>query len=219
MKEELQVDWAAVPVRSITGRQDVALASLFDIYQKSFPLEQQMLLSFFLEKLEQKERGEAPEFHLEALASDRQVAGFAFYEIGEEVEGIGRAGYLWYLAANPDIRSKGIGKRLYHHVRERMFQGHACRGMFFEIEQSPDVRMRHGQSAADCADWRKEWYKRQGALELAGTHYLCSADWPPPLPMQVMVHPNGPLSADDALALSREVQSESIAVVGHLSLI
>lgn len=216
---EETTDWASLSIREITSRLDPALPRLLDIYQKSFPVIEQMLVSFFLEKLEQKEAGQAEAFHLDALAHEREVAGFAFYEIGEAVEGLGRGGYLRFLATHPELRSSGIGKRLYAHVRDAMFLKYECRAMFFEIEETDDAFERYGRDAADYAEWRKAWYKRQGAFALQGTHYLCGVGWQPAIPMQVMVHPNGPLTPDQALRLARSVQSDAIEVVGELALV
>lgn len=219
MPTETTTDWSGVPIREVSSRLDPALPRLLDLYQKSFPVDEQVLISFFLEKLEQKEKGKAELFHLDALAEDHKVAGFALYEVGQEIDGIGRGGYLSYLASNPDLRGSGLGKRLYLHVRDEMFLRHNCRGLFFEIEETADALERHGPQAAYYATWRKEWYKRQGARELSGTRYLCGVNWQPALPMQVMVHPNGPLTANEALKIAHAVQDESIEVVGKLALI
>ena len=218
MATNAAIDWSAVSVREITSRLDPALPRLLDIYQKSFPVVEQVLVSFFLDTLEQKEKEGSAQFHLDVLASDREVAGFAFYEIGQEIEGLGRGGYLWFIAADPDLRGGGLGKRLYHHVREAVFARYQCRALFFEIEETADAFQRHGQEAADYAAWRKAWYKRLGALELQGTHYMCGVDWQPAIPMQVMVHSNGPITPEDALRLARSIQSEDIQVTGELTL-
>lgn len=212
------IDWMSVPIRAVTSRTDPTLAGLFDIYQKSFPVEEQMLVSYFLDKLRAFEQGEAQEFHLVVLAQECSVAGFAYFEVGRCVEGVGIGGYLWYIASHPELRRLGVGKRLYDHVRDTMFTRHNCRAMFFEIEVSDDARARHGEQAAAYADWRKSWYKRQGALELRGTRYMCGVDWHPPIPMQVMVHPNGELTPEEALRMARDVQDESIEAVGTLAL-
>ena len=156
--------WDTIPIRAITSRLDPALPALFDIYQQSFPLEEQMRISFFLQMLEQKEQGNAQNQHLEVLAKDREVAGFVFYEVGEDIPEIGRGGYLWYLAAHPDIRGGGIGKRLYHHVKQEIFSRYGCRGLFFEIEERAETEQRHGSEAAHYAEWRKAWYKMSGCL-------------------------------------------------------
>ena len=218
MSESLD-EWKTLLIREITSLHDAALPGALDIYQRSFPLEEQELVSFFLNTLTQKETRASTPFHFDVLANEQTVAGFAFYEIGREVEGIGRGGYLWYLASHPDIRAAGIGTRLYQHVRDTMFAHYGCRACFFEIEDSADALQRHGQHAADYAEWRKAWYKRRGALELRGTHYLCGGGWQPAIPMQIMVHPNGLLLPADALSLARAVQNESIAVVGELELV
>ena len=212
-------DWGSISIREITSRLDSALPRLLDIYQKSFPVVEQVLVSFFLDKLEEKEQGEAKQFHFDVLAHGQEVAGFAFYEIGKDIEGLGRGGYLWFIAANPDMRGGGIGKRLYTHVRDEMFSKYGCRALFFEIEESADAFERQGQEAADYAEWRKAWYKRQGALELRGTHYMCGVNWQPAIPMQVMVHPNGPLSAEDAIKIAHDVQDAAIEVTGELALV
>jgi GNAT superfamily N-acetyltransferase len=215
---EPSIDWSSLAIRPITSRRDPALPRLLDIYQTSFPVVEQMLVSFFLETLEQKESGQAESFHLDVLAHEREVAGFALYEIGENVEGLGRGAYLWFVAANAKLRGGGIGKRLYRHVCDEAFSVHGCRALFFEIEIGADAFERLGQDGAEYAEWRRTWYKRQGALELLGTHYLCGVGWQPAIPMQVMVHPNGPLTPEEAIRLAHDVQDESIEVVGRLAL-
>jgi ribosomal protein S18 acetylase RimI-like enzyme len=212
------IEWNCVPIREITSRLDPALPRLLDIYQKSFPVVEQVLVSFFLEKLEMKEAGEAKQYSLDVLALGCDVAGFAFYEIGQEITGLGRGGYLWFIAAHPDLRGGGIGKRMYEHVQQQMFSKYGCRALFFEIEESTDALKREGQGAADYADWRKAWYKRRGAFELLGTRYMCGVDWQPAILMQVMVHPNGYITPEDAIRLAHDVQDDSIEVVGELLL-
>jgi len=216
---ETSIDWSAIPIREIRSRLDPALPRLFDIYQQSFPVEEQVLISFFWETLARKEQEEAAAFHLDVLAHETEVAGFALYEIGDEVEGLGRGGYLWFLAAHSALRGGGIGKRLYHHVRAEAFARYGCRALFFEIEERADALKRHGPEAADYAEWRKAWYKRQGAFELQGTRYLCGVGWQPAIPMQVMAHPNGPLTPEEALRLAHSVQDEAIEVIGELTLV
>lgn len=213
------IDWAAIEIRELIDPQDTALPGLLDIYQKSFPLEEQMLVSFFLHLLAGKGRGEAEEYHLEVLAADAVVGGFALYEIGDEVPGVGRPAYLWYVAAHGDVRGQSIGKRLYRHVLDKVLTHYGCAGLFFEIEQAGDVLVRHGKEAADFAAWRREWYRRQGARQLRGVSYLCSVEWQPAVPMDVMVHPAGIMTAEAALTLARSVQSESIEVTGELELV
>ena len=214
-----EIDWAAIEIRELIDPQDPALPALLDIYQKSFPLEEQMLVSFFLQLLAGKGRGESEEYHLEVLASDAVVGGFAMYEIGEEVPGVGRPAYLWYVAAHADVRGQSLGKRLYHHVVNTVFTQYGCAGLFFEIEQTGDVMARHGKDAADFAAWRRQWYCRQGARQLRGVSYLCSVDWQPAVPMDVMVHPADTMTAEAALILARAIQSESIEATGELELI
>lgn len=206
-------------IRPLTSLQDPAVPIVFDIYQKSFPVIEQMLISFFWRILRDKEQGGAAQYHFEVLCEgegeSEVIAGFALYEIDpDEPEG----GYLWYIAANPDLRGAGVGKMLYSHVATQV-EAAGARALFFEIETYDDAFAHHGQEAADYAEWRKAWYKRQGALELKGTHYLCGVDWQPAIPMQVMVHPfDSDLNPEEALVIAHDVVDESIEQVGDLSL-
>jgi GNAT superfamily N-acetyltransferase len=202
-------------IREVKSRQDSALGQVFDIYQKSFPLTEQMLISFFLDFLTRKEAGEAEEFRLEVLEVEGRVVAFAFYESGSADGDLGNSAYLWYLAVNPDVRGGGYGKRMYFHVLNTAFTQFDARALLYEIETPEDVE---GEEGKAYAEWRSGWYRSMGAKALLGTRYLCGVDWQPPVPMQVMVHANGPLTAEEALALARATQDEGIEQTGPLSL-
>jgi hypothetical protein len=210
------LSWNTVPIREMTSLLDPFFPKLTDIYQDSFPLVEQMKVSFFINLLKEKNMGGQEKFTLDILCSGDILGGFALYENSDDVPGLGRGGYLWYIASNPDLRGLGIGKILYHHVKKRMFEDYGCRAMLFEIEEPADVLVRYGEKEAEFASWRKDWYRRQGACELQGTRYMCGVGWQPAIPMQVMVHPNGDLSAYDALKLAWHVQDESIELTGSI---
>lgn len=213
------IEWLNIEMHEIKSCSDPLLSGTLDIYQKSFPVEEQMLISFFLNVLRDKESEVVTPYRLQVLAHDGEVAGLVFYEVDLDVSEDKRGAYLWYIASNPDMRGLGIGKILYDYVLRTVFDEFGCRLLCFEIEEAEDALQRHGKDAADFAVWRKAWYKRQGALELGGTRYLCGVGWQPPLPMQVMIHPNGMIAADEALEIARVVQDESIEIIGELILI
>lgn len=210
-------------IRPVTTLADPALPAVLDIYQKSFPLEEQMLVSFFLRCLSEKEHGMAEQYHFVVAegeerageAGGREVLGFAFYELSVESPA---AGYLWYLAVAPEQRGGGIGKTLYQHVLTAA-AAQDSPALCFEIECDEEAEARAGAKAAEFARWRKRWYQRLGARELAGTHYLCGVGWQPAIPMQVMVHPLIPLSPEEALELAREALDSSIEQVGTMALV
>jgi GNAT superfamily N-acetyltransferase len=202
-------------IREITSLLDPLLGPVLDIYQKSFPVQEQMLISFFLDVLQKKMEGEGQQFRWEVLEVDGKAAAFAFYESGTADADLGNSAYLWYLAVNPDMRGGGWGKRMYYHVLNTAFTEFEARALLYEIEIPDEVETEEGKA---YAIWRMEWYRAMGARKLAGTRYLCGVDWQPPIPMQVMVHPNGSITAEEAYALALATQDEGIEKTGELRL-
>ncbi|MGC4044740.1 MAG: GNAT family N-acetyltransferase [Armatimonas sp.] len=207
-----------ISIQEITSLHDPLFVGFLNIYQKSFPLDQQMLVSFFINMLRDKESGKAEQFRLDVLATDKQVVGFAFYEIEQDAPSESRGAYLWYIATDPDVRGQGFGGVLYQQVVHTVFEHFGCRLLCFEIEIEEEACQRYGQKAAAFAAWRRGWYKQQGARELLGTYHLSGVGWHPAIPMQVMIHSNGGISPEEALAIAFRLQDESIDEVGELKL-
>ena len=212
-------DWTDFQIRHLQDLHDPALPGVLDIYQQSFPVEEQMPVSSFWQVLQNPPDQEQGGSYIAVINQADQVAGFVLYEIGKPLTEVGRAGYLVYLAANPEMRGSGIGTRLYEFVCREVLDHHKCRVLFYEIEQAEDAEKRHGVKAAEYARRRKDWYRRLGGKELQGVQYLCGVQWYPPLPMNIMIHARDTLTAEEVLRLRPSVLEDEITIIGPPELV
>lgn len=175
---------------------DPLLPDAVEIYQRSFPSYEQLPVAFFLRYLHRPDTDENVRFHYYCMTCNEAPVGFTFFEIGDEVEGLGKPGYLWYLGIAEEHRGKGLGGRLYEFVQQ-VVKEHGCRALTYEIEMADLVRERHGEEAAKNASRRRAWYQRLGANAIQGIHY----QYPPEGTWEVMVHLFDALSPEQALEL------------------
>lgn len=187
--------------------------AFLDLYQISFPLNEQMLVSDHNRVLRGKEEGRSRHQHLlAALDGERVLVGMARYDLIAEC----RAAVLWYLAVHPDARCKGIGSAFYAEIARRVrLEGPSIRALAFEVQdpeetQSPEER--------DLAIRRIEFYRRNGAQRLCGIHYTQSVGWQPPVPMHIMVHLWAPTDLEDVFQLSKCLFGNAVQRVKPLSL-
>ena len=199
-------------IREISSRTDSLLPAMMDVYQESFPLREQLRVSWWLHFLQAKEEGKAPEQHLLAALEGDALVGFAYYETRKEA----RCGYLWYLATSAERRSQGSGAWLYHEVAARIF-GAECDHLLFEVEL-PDDAARFSAEEAEWAGRRIAWYRRQGARLLQGIEYVQSVGWQPPYPMGIMLAFQGELSPQQACKVAQSVLGDSVKEVAPLAL-
>jgi GNAT superfamily N-acetyltransferase len=198
------------PYFEITSRLDERLPEVLDIYQESFPLREQMRVSWWLRFLRDKEAGEADDRRLVVLAEEGRVAAFAYYELEA------RAGYLWYLATRADLRGGGLGARLFNEVREAVFA--AGRDyLLFEVEL-PEEAARFSAEEAALARRRIAWYQKHGALLVGGVEYIQDVGWQPPYPMALMIAPRSTLSQETAWGLLEGALEDSVRQVGEITL-
>jgi ribosomal protein S18 acetylase RimI-like enzyme len=184
-----------------------------DIYQRSFPLGEQMLVSGLNRTLRGIESGEDTESRMiVALEPDGQVVAMAHFEMGSAE----RAAALWYLAVAPELRCAGLGSAVYRHIVGALAQGsEPAVALVFEVER-PDRA--HDDAQGVLADRRIAFYRRQGALLLTGVDYIQSVGWQPPVEMHVMVHPFRGMTPDEAFVLARAVLGDAVESIGPLAL-
>lgn len=187
----------------IVSLDDPRYDDYLDLYQKSFPLPEQELVSRHNRILRARMRGETPAQHLfVAVGPDGRTAGMARYELAR------RAGLLWYLAVREEARGGGLGTAMYAEVIRRVpdTQPDAA-ALVYEVEAPEDG------AAGETARRRIGFYQRNGGLLLSGVRYVQSVGWQPPLEMCLMVHPLRPLDANQAFALCSEVFGEALRAV------
>lgn len=88
------------------------------------------------------------------------------------------------------------------------------RALVWEVE-SPE----HFEDTArrEMAERRIGFYRRQGALMLAGTHYMQKLPHQPAVPLHVMVRPIEPVTPQEVFGLAQRLL-EGVEQVGELGL-
>lgn len=205
----MQSDYSVVELYS---RADRLLPDWLDMYELSFPFEERVLTSNFLRLLEKKERGEAQDMTLSALAdSDGKLIGLAAYQIEPHLS----AGFLWYIAISPTARGKGLGSEYYRQIVDKIFQ--SAEVLLYEVEM-PERSQDEGRRRN--AERRILFYQRNGAALLSGIHYLQSVgSHAPPVPMHLMFHQRRPFTAQQAFELARHLFDDAVQQTGPLALI
>ena len=175
-----------------------------DIYQRSFPLDQQLLVSAHNRMLRSRDRAERGPHYvvaMEDVADGLICMGMAQYALFPEAHGAA----LWYLAVDPGQRNRGIGSWMYDAivgaVQARMPE---CHGMLIEVEL-PDR----------CADpvpalRRIGFYTRKGAVLLEGLHSTVDVGWQPPMTMGIMVHPFQKHGAHELRLLAERILASAV---------
>jgi len=192
----------------IVSLNDPRYDDYLDLYQRSFPPDEQELVSRQNRILRAAMRGENTPNHIfVAIAPDGGTAGMARYEMTDD------AAVLWYLAVAERLRGEGLGSAIYAEVVRRVREAEpAGAALVYEVEDPA--------RAADprSAERRIEFYQRNGGLLLGGIAYVQSVGWQPPLPMCLMVHPFGPIDAPRAVALCERVFGTAVQRVDALTL-
>jgi GNAT superfamily N-acetyltransferase len=196
----------------LRGLDDPHTPAFMDIYQASFPLSEQMRFSWWIGMLLAKAAGQEEVGHPLALLEDGEVAAISYYESGAPET----AAYLWYLATREDLRGRGVGAELYRGIVERT-RNEGSPALLFEVETIEQARS-ISEEAAIFARRRIEFYRRMGAHQLGGIHYVQNVGWQPPIEMHIMVHPFIDISAETIFALTTSHLGTSIQQTGPLSL-
>jgi ribosomal protein S18 acetylase RimI-like enzyme len=171
----------------IVSLDDMRYDAWLDLYQASFPLNEQVRVSDHNKALRRKGSGRSRHQHLlAALDENNRLIGMARYDESLRCH----AAVLWYLAVATRTRGRGVGSRLYREIMDRVC---AARGdmtaLIFEV-QDPETTTSRGERKAALR--RIAFYQRNGARLLRGVSYSQSVGWQAPIPMLVMAHPCTP---------------------------
>lgn len=167
----------------ITRCDDPRLDDWFDIYQASFPVNEQMPISTFLRFLRE---GSESQFML-AVEEEGKVAGIIHSELRALSDG--RRSYgLWYFAVREEARNTGLGARVYRDYILRAAREAGCVAVVLEVEKPSAV------ADADLARRRIKFYQRNGARLVTGLFYEFPDERGEKPPDEfLMVHPLEPL--------------------------
>ena len=126
-------------LHQITHWQDPNLSNVLDIYQASFPPNEQMRLSWWVRLLNELslQNGPAgPERLLYAALGDdpNNVVGFAYCEVDKTKQ----LAYLVYFAMHEDVRGQGMGSLVYQQLADTLFVSKNTEIIVFEVEK-PEV--------------------------------------------------------------------------------
>ncbi|MCC6446647.1 MAG: GNAT family N-acetyltransferase [Armatimonadetes bacterium] len=199
--------------REITSLTDDLLGPWLDLYQQSFPLTEQILISRFIDTLKKKAIGqEENQIFLAALDGEGRFAAMAQYSLRPDC----RAAYLVYLAVALEMRGQGAGSKVYREIIGRVaaFQP-PVRMAVFEVEgpeeaASPEER--------DLSERRIRFYKKLGAKLLCGVSYSQTVGWLPEIKMRLMVHPFQPLTGPEAFEVAACLFGECLKQAGDITL-
>ena len=204
-----------IDLHDVHGLTDPCLLPALKLYEQAFPLYEQMTTSFWIENLRDMP-GKARHFLAAIDRENDEVVGMAFYEICRSAPALAVA-RLWYLCTREERRGQGLGSRMYGILISRLF-AEGVRAVAFEVER-PDAAIDHGDDQAELAARRIQWYRRNGAMLLQNVDYLQYVDnGLPPTPMYLMIHPQAPLSGEEAFRLVTEVLGLKAEAVGPLVL-
>jgi len=191
----------------IISRSDDILLPWLDLYETAFPGVERVLVSHLLEGVGS---GETRRHMLAALDGQDKLGAMLYYSDQPEAQ----AAFLWYFAVIPELRGQGWGARLYGELLQRLKAGE--RALFFDVERPDDAG---SPALRENAERRMRFYRRLGAVRLAGVRYVQRAGpHLPELPMHLMVHPLGPLNAQEAYEMGRSFLPEALSQSGTLRL-
>ena len=155
-----------------------------NLYQTSFPLNEQMLCSTFIRLLR---HGQGTN-RLFVAEHDDKVVAMVHYElisIGETWNALA----LWYFAVLPEFRDRHLGTRLYSDWLIPTALHEHCHCIVFEVEK-PEIAAKRSHEDGVLAQRRLGFYQRSGAKLVQGVHYIQSVgDWQPKTEMLLMIHP------------------------------
>lgn len=198
--------------RELNSLEDSLLLPWLDLYESAFPQNERLPVSAVLSILLQKQRGEKNPAHcLAALDSSGRLLGIAIYFHKSNAPVL----VLWYLAVMPDLRSAGIGSRIYRYIEQRARAD--CKAIVFDVEIPERA---NDEAERSQRERRISFYRQLGARMLGGVYYaICANPGYEPVPMHLMVHPLHPLGAPEAFDLAnRVVDGDVLSRVGELAL-
>jgi ribosomal protein S18 acetylase RimI-like enzyme len=187
--------------------------ALLDLYQRAFPLAEQVPVSQFNILLRRKSRGElVEERFLTALDEAEKLVAFAIFGMRESHG----CGYLGYIAVQPEQRSGGVGSQLLRHIIDQIKAEYTDVDVIAIEVEHPGVL--ESEEERLLAERRIQFYRRHGALLLTGIHYLQSTGWQPPLQMHLMFLPLQEVEPERCLNIAVGLFGDTVERTGPLSL-
>ena len=188
------------------------LPEWLDIFECSFPPEEKVLVSCFLQLLQKKQAGDRPDSHMIAAVDDEVgIVGIMRFDIDRE----SKIAYLWYLAARQDVRGRGLGSKCLSEVIGRATEA-GTRAVVWEVEV-PEQQFELGHR--EFAERRISFYRRHGAKLLRGIQYIHSVGpHQPKILMNIMVRPIEPISPQEAFDMAKHLFEDGVAQSGELTL-
>jgi ribosomal protein S18 acetylase RimI-like enzyme len=170
----------------ITSLEDDLLLPWLDLFETAFPPHEKVLVSNHLQAIKMQARGEDIQEHfLAALDDHHALTGMARYQLFPET----RAAFLWYLATTLAARNLGLGGKIYDHILS-IIDPSQYQVMFLEVEMPEEAE---NEALRLLAKRRIGFYRRHGAVQLNGIHYLQTVGpHQPQTPMHILVHPFQP---------------------------
>jgi len=204
-------------IRPIVSTNDPAWPKWYEIYTYSFPPDERVTETYFLNVFEKMLSGEEvfeqvlvmEEQPASITSRDAQVVAIAFIE---QVPSRGLC-FLWYLATSTAVRNQGHGTGLYHWIIDQFKANKKLKQMLFEVD------MPETADEPDLATRRINWYRRLGAQLVHGIKYrqYISPDIPPK-EMFLMVHPLESLEPANVYATAKDYFGEYLEQRGPLAL-
>jgi len=195
----------------IESIQDEGYDDWLNLYQQSFPLNEQVLVSSLNKLLRAVEEESATTFLLVRDDSGAAV-GMALYECSAKCG----CAALWYLAVRSDIRSKGLGGIIYREIISRIRSASSeITALAYEVELPEEAE---DDAVRALAIRRIEFNRRNGAKLVGGIHYVQSVGWQPPIRMHLMIHPFEEIGPETALEKLRCEFGEDVRKIGEITL-
>jgi GNAT superfamily N-acetyltransferase len=194
----------------IVRLDDPNLLQWLDLYETAFPAQERILVSSILQIISTKKSGKkaTSTYLLAVLNTKSELAGLTMYSLSTKYS----IAFLWYLAVNHKLRSRGIGSQIYKEIIRRIHLQNQ-KALIFEVEIP-------ARENSENAHRRIRFYHQQGAFLLDGIHYMQHVGWhQEPIPMHVMVHPIEMLDPESAFDLAKSLFDDSIEKTGDLRLV
>ncbi len=192
--------------------EDNLLPAWLDLYERSFPPEERVLISHLIKVLKDENQSREVLYSMLALVTPEELLlGISMCELIPHLS----VAYMWYMAIAKNLQNQGIGSVFYHRLIDRLFEENNI--VIFEVEIPEKARSEEDQRLARR---RIKFYQRNGAMLLGGiTYFQEVGDHFPPTQMQIMVHLRSFMTPAEVFTKAKAIFNDAIFQSGSLSLI
>ena len=185
----------------ITSTKDPFFFDWLDLYETSFPPNEKMLVSDILKILDKNNANNVNDStHLIALIdTNKNCIGMMLYY----TQKTNKTAWLWYMAINPKVQSKGLGTYLYQEL-VKLLNTYKYKALFLEVE-IPD------EENFNQAKRRIHFYEKQGATLIKNIDYIQDIGWhTPPTPLSLMIQCFQPLDDIETFNLAKKMFGDAV---------